>query len=94
MELGRPEPKELRGRHPEGESQHRQKIAGRPEPVPIEKTLAEQNNVARLGVGEDPAPAEVGVGVLKPAGESEEGNRKQALSGGVCRMVHLNQILN
>ena len=80
--------KTLRRRHPQGEGQHGEEVAGGPAPVPVEQALPQQDDIARLGVGEDLAPAQVGVGVLKPAGDGEQGHRKQPLGGGMSLWLH------
>ena len=56
-------------------------MSGAPE-IPLEEADAEEDDVAGLGVGEDPAPEEVGIGVLQAAGEGEEDH-------GIERFGHL-----
>ena len=41
-------------------------------PLPGKQMLAEQNDVARLGVGKHFAPEQIGVGVLQTAGERKK----------------------
>ena len=88
LPVGQTDPEPFRRRHAQGEGQHGEEVAAGPAPVSVEQALAQQDDVARLGVGEHPTPAEVGIGVLKSAGESEQRHRKQPLGGGMCLLIH------
>ena len=41
-------------------------------PLPFKQVGAHEHNVPRLGVGKDPAPVAVGIGILKPAGKDKK----------------------
>ena len=56
-------------------------MPGAPE-VPLTEADAEEDDVAGLGVCEDPTPEEIGIGVLQAAGEGEEDH-------GIERFGHL-----
>ena len=62
---------------PQHEREQRDEIVQAPVPVALEETGAEEHDVARLGVGEYAAAAEVGIGVLQAAGEDDEGGHQQ-----------------
>ena len=59
------------------ERQHRDEIPGAVAPLAVKEVRAEQHDVARLGVGEHLAPAEVGIGILQAAGENDERGGQQ-----------------
>ena len=69
----------LRGGDAQGEEDQRHQIVGHFRPVPGEQILAEQDDVARLGVGEHLAPGDVGIGILQPAGHGQKRRRQQGL---------------
>ena len=59
------------------ERQHRDEVPGTVPPLPVKQIGAEQDDVARLGIGKHLAPAEIGVGVLQAAGENNERGGQQ-----------------
>ena len=65
------------GAHQEGED--RDQILEDCRPLPLEQGRTDQHHVSRLGVGEDPAPADIGVGVLEAAGQDNEHRGPEAV---------------
>ena len=57
----------LGGQHAERERENRQQIGERLAPVALREPCAEQNDIARLRIGENAAAAEVGIGIKKAA---------------------------
>ena len=84
----------LGGSDTQGEEDQRHQIMGHFGPVPGEQILAEQDDVARLGVGEHLAPGDIGVGVLQSAGQGQKRRRQQGLGHlpAMLVMTHKNDL--
>jgi hypothetical protein len=77
---------DVRGdRHPDDEGQDRPEVRQRRTHVSIGQIQREEDDVARLDVGENLSAGEVGVCVEEPVGERQEQGEPQR--GGPCRVV-------
>ena len=71
-EIAEPDVDELRRHCPEHEGQNRNEIFQAHGPVAPQERCAQKHDVAGLRVGEDLTAADLGIGVLKAAGERVE----------------------